>query len=58
MEKTSYAMQNPLIGIAQTILTFAGGLTLMEITQGVISIVAGLLTICLLILQIRKALKK
>lgn len=48
---------NPVVGIIQAVTTFIGGMTAMELTQGVISIIAGLMTICLLSLQIRKALK-
>jgi len=57
MENSPHVMQNPTLGIAQTLLTFVAGMTAMEVTQGVVSIIAGLLTICLLLLQIRKVLK-
>jgi tetrahydromethanopterin S-methyltransferase subunit E len=49
---------NPILGACVGLITGVTGLTAMQMTQGVVSIIAGLLTICLLILQIRKALQK
>jgi hypothetical protein len=49
---------NPILGAFVGLITGVTGLTAMQMTQGVVSIIAGLLTICLLILQIRKALKQ
>jgi hypothetical protein len=48
---------HPIIGAIIGLVTGVTGITAMQVTQGVVSILAGLLTICLLIIQIRKALK-
>jgi tetrahydromethanopterin S-methyltransferase subunit E len=48
---------NPILGAVIGMATGITGITAMQVTQGVVSILAGLLTICLLIIQIRKALK-
>ena len=56
-ENPTNVHSHPLIGAAIGFITGASGITVMQFTQGVVSITAGLLTICLLILQIRKALK-
>jgi tetrahydromethanopterin S-methyltransferase subunit E len=55
-----YNMMNnhPILGAITSLVTFVSGIVVMELLQGVISIVAGVLTICLLIIQLRKALKK
>jgi len=60
MEHTDHNVMNshPIAGAVISLATGVTGLAAMQFLQGVVSIIAGLLTICLLIIQLRKAVKK
>ena len=48
---------HPVLGAVLALLTGAGGIGLMQLTQGVLSIACGVLSLALLIIQLRKACK-